>query len=304
MRIYAVLDLKGGQVVHGVAGQRDRYRPIASCLTDSSSPAAVARAFVDSCAIRDAYVADLDAIAGEPPDLAALAAIAAAGMRIIVDAGIGTLRQAQPLLDFDDAHAALSGIVVGLESTADQRQWPALVEAHRQPAICAESRFERWSSAHRGPFSGRLGAMGDCRTGLVGRFPPPGRAGSAERGNAARAEHSGTLSHVAGPATVVRVDLGRWRAGSRGFAGTRAGWLPCARWSLPPCIKGRGEGGSSCVLASGCGLSRRLDGGGSAWGRSVGRLLQTVLQKREKRLGSASCRTGCQYYVRSVKTAI
>lgn len=128
MRIYAVLDLKGGQVVHGVAGQRDSYRPIVSCLTESSSPAEVARAFVDSCAIRDAYVADLDAIAGEPPDLAALHAIAEAGMRIIVDAGIGTPQQAQPLLDFDDSHVALSGIVIGLESTGDQRQWPALVD--------------------------------------------------------------------------------------------------------------------------------------------------------------------------------
>ncbi len=128
VHIYAVLDLKGGQVVHGVAGQRDEYRPIASQLTKSSSPGDVARAFVESYAIEDAYVADLDAIAGEPPDLVALASIAAAGMRVIVDAGVATPQQARPLLDFDARHAALSGIVVGLESTVDHRQWPLLVQ--------------------------------------------------------------------------------------------------------------------------------------------------------------------------------
>ena len=47
MRIYPVLDLTGGHVVHAVAGQRESYRTIASRLTHSSSPGDVARAIVE-----------------------------------------------------------------------------------------------------------------------------------------------------------------------------------------------------------------------------------------------------------------
>jgi HisA/HisF family protein len=129
MRVYAVLDLKGGHVVHGIAGQRDRYQRIASRLTRSTLPGEVARAIVEAYEIKDAYVADLDAIAGSPPDLPSLTAITEAGLRIIVDAGVSTLQQASPLLDFDDRHSALSGIIVGLETTRDQKEWPALVRA-------------------------------------------------------------------------------------------------------------------------------------------------------------------------------
>ncbi len=39
MRIYAVIDLQGGQVVHGVAGNRESYRPISSRLIHSAAPA-------------------------------------------------------------------------------------------------------------------------------------------------------------------------------------------------------------------------------------------------------------------------
>ena len=48
MRVIPVLDLKERQVVRGVAGQRDSYRPIVSRLTPSSNPQDVARAFVET----------------------------------------------------------------------------------------------------------------------------------------------------------------------------------------------------------------------------------------------------------------
>ncbi len=47
----------------------------------------------------------------------------------MIDAGISRLPQAQPLLDFHAQYAALSGIVVGLESTDDPRQWLPLVQS-------------------------------------------------------------------------------------------------------------------------------------------------------------------------------
>ena len=67
MRVIPVLDLKDGEVVRGVAGRRQEYRPIRSRLSDSSRPVDVAGAFRERLNLRDLYLADLNAIAGEPP---------------------------------------------------------------------------------------------------------------------------------------------------------------------------------------------------------------------------------------------
>ncbi len=128
MRIYAVLDLKAGQVMHAVAGQRDRYRPIRSDLVASSAPGDVARALIERWGIRDAYVADLDAIGGETPDIGALQSIADAGLRLIVDVGVHTLSQADWLLDRMPQGDQLRGLIVPLESSHAPCQWLSLVE--------------------------------------------------------------------------------------------------------------------------------------------------------------------------------
>ena len=119
VRVYAVLDIKAGEVVHAVAGQRDRYRPVQSELVDSSRPYDVARAFVERRDVCDAYVADLDAIAGQSPDTESIEAIGRAGMRLVLDAGIQTAANAARLLEQLAPTVKLSGLVVPLESTRD-----------------------------------------------------------------------------------------------------------------------------------------------------------------------------------------
>ena len=89
MRILPVLDLKGGQVVRGVAGRRKEYRPIVSRIVSSAEPLAVARAFREQFGLRELYVADLDAIAGGPPDQATLVDLLDDGFQLWVDAGVG-----------------------------------------------------------------------------------------------------------------------------------------------------------------------------------------------------------------------
>ena len=122
------MDLKGGQVVHAVAGQRDCYRPITSHITRSTAPRDVAQAIFDTFGIQEAYVADLDAIAGRRPDLDSLEAIAKGGLRMIVDAGVGTQQKARELIQFDRTGDTLTGIVVGLESLRDRDDLPILVK--------------------------------------------------------------------------------------------------------------------------------------------------------------------------------
>ena len=68
MQIIPVIDLKGGVVVHGIAGQRQSYAPVESQLGCDASPLSVAAALRDHTGCETMYVADLDALAGEAPD--------------------------------------------------------------------------------------------------------------------------------------------------------------------------------------------------------------------------------------------
>lgn len=111
VNVLPVIDLMGGAVVRGVAGQRDEYRAVESVLAADARPETVATAFVEQFGFRDAYVADLDAIAGRPPALATYEALEAIGLRLTIDCGIGSV---------DDLIIGLGNpsrtVVVGLES--------------------------------------------------------------------------------------------------------------------------------------------------------------------------------------------
>jgi phosphoribosylformimino-5-aminoimidazole carboxamide ribotide isomerase len=113
MRLVPVLDLKNGQVVRGIGGRREEYRPIVSRLTASHEPFDVARALVAGFLPSELYIADLDAIAGNQPDWSSLAAIQSLGVDLWVDIGIKDAADAQEL-----AAAGCAAIVCGLESLA------------------------------------------------------------------------------------------------------------------------------------------------------------------------------------------
>lgn len=111
-----VLDLQGGQVVHAIAGERSRYRPVQSIFARDARPETVARGLVDQFGFREAYVADLDAIAGREPNRAAWEAIAAAGLSLLLDAGIDSPERAQSTANGATSADWLQGVVIGLES--------------------------------------------------------------------------------------------------------------------------------------------------------------------------------------------
>lgn len=129
MNVYAVLDLKAGQVVRGVAGRRETYRPVCGVIARTCFPADVARGFVEHLGLSRAYVADLDAIAGQTPDWATLAAVANTGLSLLVDAGCKDPDRAAELAEFTASNGPLHGIVVGLESLANEDSLPELVQA-------------------------------------------------------------------------------------------------------------------------------------------------------------------------------
>jgi len=116
MRIIPVIDLLAGQVVRGIAGRREEYRPIVSSLIADASPLSVAQAFITRFGLRECYLADLDAIGGAEPAWQVYADLMALGLNLWVDAGIGDVGRAAALARYECRSRPLAGIVVGLES--------------------------------------------------------------------------------------------------------------------------------------------------------------------------------------------
>lgn len=121
MKIMPVLDLMNGIVVRGVAGQRDEYRPIQSCLVSSARPLDVAVAFRDRLGLSELYVADLDAILRDQPNLELYGGLVNAGFDFMVDAGLKDATLAHQIIgEIDDSIS----LVMGLETIPG----PQLVE--------------------------------------------------------------------------------------------------------------------------------------------------------------------------------
>ncbi|MCA9122387.1 MAG: hypothetical protein H6822_17810 [Planctomycetaceae bacterium] len=129
MKILPVIDLKGSQVVRGVGGQRASYQPVRSNLDCDATPRSVAKAFSRQLGFRSSYVADLDAISGDQPNWCAYDAIASAGLRMIVDAGMKNSEQATQSIDRWHASDWCDGIVVGLETLESEQDLRALFDA-------------------------------------------------------------------------------------------------------------------------------------------------------------------------------
>jgi phosphoribosylformimino-5-aminoimidazole carboxamide ribotide isomerase len=125
LRVIPVLDVKAGQAVHAVAGQRAHYRPVQSRLHATSDPIGLARAYRDVLGLDALYVADLDAIEGRWPHFGLYRALAELGLELWVDAGLRDVRDAAALVAGFSENRSLEGgrkhepvLVVGLETVA------------------------------------------------------------------------------------------------------------------------------------------------------------------------------------------
>jgi phosphoribosylformimino-5-aminoimidazole carboxamide ribotide isomerase len=116
MRILPVLDLLGGCVVRGVAGQRDEYRPVESQLVEGAEPRDVANVLRETFGFTEFYVADLDAILHDQPALDTYRRLVDAGLTLMVDCGLRDLGRATAVLD-----SGADAIIAGLETLPDPR---------------------------------------------------------------------------------------------------------------------------------------------------------------------------------------
>jgi phosphoribosylformimino-5-aminoimidazole carboxamide ribotide isomerase len=132
MRVIPVLDLKAGQAVHAVRGERHAYTPVQSVLADSAEPLALARAFVVRLGARECYVADLDAIAGVGDHGPMIRAMAGLGLDVWLDAGAATAADAERARALGAAR-----VIVGTETLRDSGDLVATVNELKRPSPTA-----------------------------------------------------------------------------------------------------------------------------------------------------------------------
>ncbi|MEQ1758100.1 MAG: HisA/HisF-related TIM barrel protein [Vicinamibacterales bacterium] len=116
MRVVGVIDLAGGRAVHARGGVRREYQPVerAGGAHVGGDAVSLARFYRDVCGLDDIYVADLDAISGEPANRSTLTRLSDECRRLWVDAGVGSADAAQSVLD-----AGASRVIIGLETLPD-----------------------------------------------------------------------------------------------------------------------------------------------------------------------------------------
>jgi phosphoribosyl isomerase A len=120
-RLIPVIDLLNGQVVRGVRGDRQAYRPIVSALCRSSEPLVVARQLCAHCNARQLYVADLYALMGGEVQRSTILALLQ-GLpdleELWLDGGFADDQAATALVDALGVHGERVVPVYGSESLA------------------------------------------------------------------------------------------------------------------------------------------------------------------------------------------
>jgi phosphoribosylformimino-5-aminoimidazole carboxamide ribotide isomerase len=114
VRIVGVIDLWRGRAVHARAGRRDLYEPVlrvSGTTIKAGDAVALARAYVDRLGIGELYVADLDALGGGPVQRSAIAAIAAIGAPVLLDAAVTSPDEARRAHDL-----GADRVIVALET--------------------------------------------------------------------------------------------------------------------------------------------------------------------------------------------
>lgn len=122
MQLIPVLDLKTGQAVHAVRGQREQYSSVQGVLGSGADPLALATAYRDRLGCQSCYIADLDAITGHnSPHNGILRTLASLGLTLWVDAGVSSPAQAWTL-----TRLGVTQIIIGSETLRTPEQLLAL----------------------------------------------------------------------------------------------------------------------------------------------------------------------------------
>lgn len=99
MRIIPVMDVLDGEVVHAVAGEREKYEPVESALTKSSKPLKIASIF-ERKGFNEIYIADLNSIQNKGKNLEVIDLLTKeTNLNIMTDAGFKNYEEPEPYIE-------------------------------------------------------------------------------------------------------------------------------------------------------------------------------------------------------------
>lgn len=114
MQIIPVIDIKRGQAVHAIGGNRQHYPPLQSVLSQSTEPVELIADLLDWYPFSIIYIADLDSItSGRMPKMALFQSLSLAFPQLIfwLDVGLTSLQQRKAFADLNNIR-----LVLGTES--------------------------------------------------------------------------------------------------------------------------------------------------------------------------------------------
>ncbi|TFF89228.1 MAG: hypothetical protein EU549_01320 [Promethearchaeota archaeon] len=122
MRIIPVVDILNEQVVQGVRGERDKYKPIKSKICDSANILEVVSKFVELFNFKEFYIADLDAITKDQEQFEYLENVLNIhDIKINIDAGISSISRVKKILDY-----GIDNLIIGTETLTSMNLIDAL----------------------------------------------------------------------------------------------------------------------------------------------------------------------------------
>jgi phosphoribosylformimino-5-aminoimidazole carboxamide ribotide isomerase len=136
LRIIPVLDILAEKVVHAVAGDRSRYLPVRSIVTDAVSPLGVAADLRRLFSFPEIYVADLDSIERKGSNLTEVLAIQDMDYVVYLDPGVGGAG------DMDPSLRRIGRVVVGTETLGSLRELEVICHLHPAVVVSLDFRGE------------------------------------------------------------------------------------------------------------------------------------------------------------------
>ncbi len=111
-KVIPVLDILNSTAVHAVKGERAEYKPLLSKLIKSTNPLEIIQLLNSKYSINEFYIADLDAIINQNPNLQLLSSILRIpGVKIMIDPGIANTAD---ILQYSKYN--INKLIIGLET--------------------------------------------------------------------------------------------------------------------------------------------------------------------------------------------
>ncbi len=130
-RIIPVMDIMNSQVVHGIAGERDRYEPIRSMIVEGSDPVDVAEAFRRTFNVDEIYIADLDAISKSGNNLlSVMEVLETSQVQVLLDAGVSSKTDVENLLGH-----GIPSVVVATETIESREALSDIADSHQGEVV-------------------------------------------------------------------------------------------------------------------------------------------------------------------------